>query len=385
MENRFDVIVIGVGSMGSATCYALARRGLRVLGLERFTIPNEMGSHGGQSRIIRKAYFEHPDYVPLLHHSYEGWSGLEAASGVKLYHETGLLYTGRPSSLLLKGVRDSARLHDIPLESIPSNKVSDRFPAFKIADGYEVLFEPKAGFIIPDLAITTFVKGAEQAGAVIRQHERVNKWASDGFGVSVTTENGHYTAEKLVITAGPWAYDLIPELKPQLKVTRQVFAWFMPEHQQRFTIGNFPCWLVDQSETGAAWYGVPMLPSDRFGGPQGLKIGQHNPGTTSHPDQVNRSVKPEELKQLISEVDHFMPGATQQLLTTKVCLYTYSPDEHFIIDKLPGHGDRVVFAAGFSGHGFKFLPVIGEILSGLATEGKTAHPAGFLSMQRLRK
>ena len=385
MENRFDVIVIGVGSMGSATCYALARRGLRVLGLERFTIPNEMGSHGGQSRIIRKAYFEHPDYVPLLHRSYEGWSGLEASSGVKLYHETGLLYTGRPSSLLLKGVRDSAKLHDIPLESIPSDKVSDRFPAFRIADGYDVLFEPKAGFIIPDLAITTFVKGAEQSGAVIRQHERVIKWLSDGSGVSVTTENGHYTAEKLVITAGPWAYDLIPELKSQLKVTRQTFAWFMPEHQQRFTIGNFPCWLVDQFETGAAWYGLPMLPSERFGGPQGLKVGQHNPGAASHPDQVDRTVKPEELAQLIREVDRFFPGATQKLLTTKVCLYTYSPDENFIIDKLPDNQDRVVFAAGFSGHGFKFLPVIGEVLADLSIEGRTSHPVGFLSMARLGK
>ncbi|MFM9074424.1 MAG: N-methyl-L-tryptophan oxidase, partial [Bacteroidota bacterium] len=229
MEATYDVIVIGVGSMGSATCYQLARRGLRVLGLERFSVPNEMGSHAGQSRIIRKAYFEHPDYVPLLHRSYEGWSALEASSGVKLYHETGLLYAGGPTSALLKGVRESAELHHIPLESIPAGKRSNRFPAFQIGDDYDLLFEPNAGFIVPDLAITTFVKGAERAGAVIRQHERVINWKSDGSGVSVITESGHYKAAKLVITAGPWAYDLIPELKTLLKVTRQLFAWFMPE------------------------------------------------------------------------------------------------------------------------------------------------------------
>jgi len=385
MNKTFDVIVIGVGSMGSATCYELARRGLKVLGLERFTVPNEMGSHSGQSRIIRKAYFEHPDYVPLVERAYTGWAALETASGMSLYNKTGLFYAGHPDSILLKGVADSARLYNLKLEQLDLEDIQSRFPAYALQEGYTGLFEPEAGFIVPELAITTLVREATKLGAEIRQREQVTSWTSDNSGVSVTASGGTFHAGKLVITAGPWAGDLIPEIKSKLRVTRQIVAWFSPTVPAQFTAEKFPCWLVDQKETGSVFYGFPMLPPERFGGPYGLKLGLHNPGESSHPDQVNRTVLPGEFDQFRKDAERFLPGATDKLLSMKVCLYTYSPDEHFIIDKLPGHADRVTIAAGFSGHGFKFLPVMGEVLADLSTEGRTNLPAGFLALTRFAK
>ena len=220
--NNYDVIVIGVGSMGSASCYWLAKRGYKVLGLEQFTIPHELGSHGGQSRIIRKAYFEHPDYVPLLKKAYENWHQLEELTGNTVYFRTGLVYYGLPGRALIKGVKKAAALHDVRLENITRQQSLTQFPQFHVPEYFETIYEPDAGFIPPETAISFYKEEAEKNGAVIHMNEAVIEWKKENNGMKVVTDKSTYYSKKLIITAGAWAGKMLPQLGTELKVTRQV-------------------------------------------------------------------------------------------------------------------------------------------------------------------
>jgi len=379
MPSRFDVIVVGVGSMGSAACYYLAKRGYRVLGLEQFGIVHERGSHFGQSRIIRKAYFEHPDYVPLLERAYANWRELELDMGDKLYHETGIVYFGRPDCATVLGVQQSSRQYEIPVKQEVASKA---FPAFVVPDTFTTLFEPQAGFITPERAIQSFAQGATRYGAVIRTQEKVVDWKDSASGVIVRTEQHRFEADKLIITSGAWTSKLIPELSRSLQVTRQVLVWLNPGDPTRFSFENFPCWFVDDDEMGM-FYGFPILPFERFGGPIGLKLASHRRGEVTEPDAARVDVSESEIKKVIDFVMKYMPEAGHEVITAKSCLYTYSPDEHFIIDSLPRYEGRVVTACGFSGHGFKFVSVVGEILADHVEKGRTMLPIDFLNMGRL--
>lgn len=372
----YDVIVLGVGSMGSSACYHLAKRGARVLGLEQFGVPNTLSSHAGQSRIIRKAYFEHPDYVPLLEAAYRNWRALESSTGEKIFHDTGLLYFGRPGHPVMEGVKDSSRIHDIPLEIISA----DRYPQLSAEPGHEWLFEPDAGFVEPEKAIRLYAQEAVRHGAVIRTHQQVLGW-QQGSPVTVTTAEGTYTCDKLVVCAGPWAGRMLPSLHRYLRVTRQLLAWVRPEDPLAYALGHFPCWMYAEDGMPGVYYGFPGLPAG-FDGPDGIKIAYHAEGELTDPDQVRREVGQGETDDLVRVLKRFFPKGFERLLEVKVCLYTYSPDEHFIIDHLPG-SSNITLAAGFSGHGFKFASAVGEILADLALDGRTAHPIGFLSASRL--
>lgn len=379
---HYDVIVIGVGSMGAATCFYLARQGLRVLGIEQFDIPHELGSHAGQSRIIRKAYFEHPDYVPLLQRAYENWHELEALTSQQVFHKTGLLYLGQPDSDLMKGVRESASKFKLQIETLAEEQMASAYPQFRVPEGYEVLLEPDAGFVTPEKAILLYVEQALKQGAAIHTKEKITGWQQTGAGIAVQTDRGEYTTDKLVLTAGAWAGKLLPDLAAKFKVTRQVVAWVNPQNRVSFELGNFPCWVIADASQPSIYYGFPILPAGTFGGPIGLKIGHHAQGIATDPDAVNRKTDAAEEDNLIQALHRFIPEAYASTFALKTCLYTNTPDENFILDVLPGTDHKVMVAAGFSGHGFKFASVVGEIMADLAMTGKTELPIGFLGVGR---
>ena len=382
MNTSFDAIVIGVGSMGSSACYYLSKNGYTVLGIEQFDISHEYGSHAGQSRIIRKAYFENSDYVPLLEKAYQNWQALEEETGRKIYHPTGLVYFGPPDHLLIKGVKQAASLYDIDLNVFNGIKSAQRFPHFTIPRNFETLFEPDAGFVTPENAIRLYAQQALKQGAKIKTHEQILNWKKGGNSIAVTTNKNNYRCSKLIITAGAWARKMIPLLSGKLRITRQFVAWIKPKTWDQFTLGNFPCWLLADDEKPGCYYGFPILPETEFEGPKGLKLAHHFPALETDPDHVNREATVEDEKNLEYVLNKYLPGCLESFLSYKICLYTNSPDEDFIIDKLAGYEDQVVIATGFSGHGFKFASVIGEILSDLAIKGATALPIEFLRASR---
>lgn len=380
MNNSYDVIVLGVGTMGSATCYHLASRGLKVLGLEQFDIAHDQGSHAGQSRIIRKAYFEHHDYVPLLERAYENWAALEKETGTTLYFKTGLFYMGKPDADIIKGVKKSSELYKVPVEELTRAQSATRFPQFAVPEGFNVLFEPEAGFITPERAILAYTQAAIAKGAHIFTKVRVNGWDQKNDNITVSTSAGTFTAGRIVITAGAWTSKLV-NLKTELKPTRQTVVWWNTPHLRKFDFGKFPCWINEDPKRGS-FYGFPVLDAGKFGGPIGLKMAHHYPQMPVDPDKVDRQVTQDYLDDIIAYAREFMPDAEGPPFSVKTCLYTYSKDENFIIDHVPGSGKRVTIACGFSGHGFKFASVIGEVLADMSMKGKTDLPVGFLSLSR---
>jgi sarcosine oxidase len=381
VNTNYDIIVLGVGSMGASTCYQLAKQGYTVLGLEQFDIPHELGSHSGQSRIIRKAYGEASDYVPLLQRAYENWKTLEDETGSQVYYKTGLVYFGGTDDAFLNTVKQSSAEYKIPVNSLSVAECDQKYPQFNLPNDFQRLEEPDAGLLNPERSILLLVQQALHHGAVVRTKEKVLDWTSKNGTVTVKTDKGTYTAAKLVITAGAWAGKLVSNFAPKLKVTRQALAWVQPKKWDSFGLGNFPCWNIVHN--GYDFYGFPILPVGQFGGPLGLKLALHYPGgDVTDTDMVNRNTKETDEKVLVDFLNEFMPDGYQSTLTMKTCLYTNTPDENFIVDFLPGFDNTVAIAAGFSGHGFKFASVIGEILTDLAVKGATALPIDFLNAQR---
>ena len=383
-QQVFDVIVLGVGSMGSSACYHIAKRGLSVLGIEQFGIPHAQGSHAGQSRIIRKAYFEHPDYVPLLEKAYANWMSIEEETGIQLYYKTGLLYFGRPDHMLIKGVLESSRQYQIEVNKIGDKQLKYDFTQFNIPGDYHSYIEPNAGFVTPERSILTYVQQALHHGAQINTHEKMLSWRSRDGSIEVKTETGTYSCKKLVISTGAWLNKIETEHLPRLKVTRQITAWVIPKSWDKFTLGNLPCWTVADHQSPSIFYGFPMLDAGKFGSPIGLKLAHHYHGDEQDPDDVNRDMDGSEEAKLKSFMSRFMPEGYQSTHIKKSCLYTNTSDENFILSLLPEH-DNVAVAGGFSGHGFKFASVIGEALADLAIDGKSDLPIDFLGFGRFKK
>lgn len=364
--------------MGSAACWCLAKRGQKVLGLEQFNIPHENGSHAGQTRIIRKAYFEHPDYVPLLARAYESWRSFESETGRQFYHRTGIVYFGRADNENITGIRRSAELYNIAIKNPSHDQVKATYSQFDVPSDFDAIIEPDAGFVTPEDAIRSYVREAVRNGAVIKENTPVSQWMYEGKKIRVVTQEGEYLADKLIITAGAWTARLIPGMNINLQVTRQLLAWVKPPDPALFSIGNFPCWFVEDPEAGT-FYGFPILEDTE--GPIGMKLAHHHPGVACDAGNIHKNIPGEEEK-LRRFLRKYIPAAGDNIIHTKHCLYTYSPDTHFIIDHLPGYANRVVVACGFSGHGFKFVPVVGEALADLAMKGRTDLPIGFLGVNR---
>lgn len=376
-EDLYDVIVVGVGAMGSASCYYLAKSGLKVLGLEQFNIPHEKGSHTGESRFVRMAYFEHPDYVPLLKRAYENWDHIEAISGRNLFHKCGLVYFGLNKSDQMVGVRGSASLYDLPIEEVSRDESKNRFSEFTLPDEYETIFEQNAGFVVPEITIDTYVNQASLSGAKIMENTVLKDWQYDNGVIKCTTSEGNFSAKKIVFTAGGWTQHLVKELQQELQVTQQSLAWFKPKNIEPYKEENFTCWSITDPEYEGMFYGFPIFNKDNLT----MKLAYHARGIEKNADDKNDLVSQEELKPLNFFFNKYMPDLEGEIDYTKTCLYNYSNNEDFIIDALPGYDDNVIIACGFSGHGFKFVPVVGEVVHDLAINGKTNLPVDFLKLR----
>lgn len=378
-DRTVDVIVIGLGAMGSAATAHLARRGARVLGAEQFTPAHALGSSHGETRIVRQAYFEHSDYVPLARRAYELWDELTDSAGRPLRHQHGGLMIGPADSAVVTGTLASAQRWSLPHERLDRGAMTARYPQFRLAAGDEAVFEAIAGWVSPEEGVRAHLRTAQRAGAELRFGVRVAGWDVTADGVSVLIDGSRWRADRLVLATGAWAAGALQEAGSPLplKPVRRVVGFFEPDDPAMFTPERFPIYVFQQPD-GDAIYGFPETAPGR-----GAKVGLHYRGPDVDPDTIDRTAAPAELDELRAALTERIPGlAGGRCVDSSVCMYTMTPDEHFVIGRLPGAEDRVVVAAGFSGHGYKFAPVVGEILADLAVDGPTRHPIDFLAPTR---
>ncbi|HKA43656.1 MAG TPA: N-methyl-L-tryptophan oxidase [Burkholderiales bacterium] len=362
---KYDAIVVGLGIMGTAALSTLARRGARVLGIERFAPGHDKGSSHGETRVIRLGYFEHPSYVPLLRSAYELWRELEAASGQELLRVTGIAEIGPPDGAVVPGTLLASRTHGLPHEVLKAAALMERFPAFRIPPGFVGVVQPDGGFVAVETAIEAQLALARAAGAEVGTGMTVDSIESSGDGASIEIGPLRLAADTVIVAAGPWLKRLLPDIPVQVRVTRQVMAWFEPRDAAAFAAGRFPVFVIESRH--GVHYGFPPR------GSGGVKVAKHHHGNeTVDPDRHDRTVSAADESLIRSALAEHIPAANGKLLAAKTCLYTVTPDGDFIIDRMPG-APNVIVASPCSGHGFKFAPVVGEILADLATAGTTRH------------
>jgi sarcosine oxidase len=370
-----DVIVVGVGGMGSAAAYHLATRGARVLALEQFDIPHDRGSSHGFSRIIRLAYWEHPTYVPLVRRAYELWRQLEQESGERLLVVTGSVDAGPADSANVVGARAACAAFDLRCDELDCAALGARFPGYRLPAGTVAIHQPEGGFLVPEACVTAHVALARRRGADIRTREHVLGWEAGDRQVRVRTASGEHAAARLVLTAGAWTGALVPRAAAALSPERQVMLWTKPLHPKLFDVGSFPVFYINMPD--GSFYGFPNH-DDR-----GFKIGRyHHRREQVDPDTIDRTCGPTDEVVLRDGIRCYFPAANGPTLAMKTCLFTNTPDEHFAIDRL-ADVPRVCLAGGFSGHGFKFCSVVGEVLADLALDGGTRHDIGLFALARL--
>ncbi len=376
-SGRFDAIVVGVGGMGSAAAYYLARRGKRVLGLERFGVPHQMGSSHGHTRIIRLAYYEHPSYVLLLRRAYELWREIQSTAGEQLLYTTGSIDAGPEDSWVFKGSWESCRLHDIPHEILTGSELRRRHPGYHLPPEHLALLQPDGGFLAPERCIVSYVEAAQALGAEIHGHERVLYWEPLENGVRVRTDRGSYEAEKLVVTAGAWDGEILDVLDGLAVPERQVLAWLQPTRPEHFRRDNFPVFnlLVDEGR----FYGFPVH------GVPGFKFGKyHHFEEVVDPEDYDRQPRERDEQVLRDFAERYFPDGCGPTMDLQTCMFTNTEDNHFIIDVHPEH-EQVTFASPCSGHGYKFASVVGEIMADLAETGITRHDISLFRLDRLTR
>lgn len=374
----FDVIVVGVGGMGSAAVYHLARRGARVLGLEQYDIPHSLGSSHGLSRIIRLAYFEDPSYVPLLHRAYELWWALERETRERLLHITGSLDIGTENSEKFGGALHAATVHHLVHEVLDAAAIRRRFPGYGLQAPLLGLYQPQGGLLAPERCIIAHSQAAMQRGAVIRGRETLLGWDEDGAGIVVRTSHGKYRTQRLVLTAGAWTHRLVARMAGTLKPERQVLIWMQPRVPAHFDPAVFPVFNMAVEE--GSFYGFPI-----FDVP-GFKFARwhHLEQQVDDPAGMDRDCHPEDEAVLRTFSRRYFPDGDGPTLSMRTCLFTNTPDGHFVIDAHP-ESANVYIAGGFSGHGFKFCSVVGEILADLAQDGRTRHDIALFRAARFAK
>ena len=375
----FDLIVLGTGGVGSAALYLAAKRSLRCLGVDAFPPAHALGSSHGQTRIIRQAYYEHPDYVPLAIASYDHWHRLEQEADEQVFVQTGLLQVGPSQGEVVCGVRESARRYSLAVEELSHAEIARRFPGFRVPKGMAGIYEATAGYLRVERAVALQLELAQKYGAVLETGQRVVSWkASEGQGGSVEIETdagSRFAAARLIITAGAWAAQLLPELSRSLIVRRKPQFWF-PVVDPNRRPADSPAFLYEMPE--GVFYGFPPIAGR-------MKIAQHSGGDpVVNPLTVERSVLPADLPPVQQFISACLPGLDLTPVDHSVCMYTMSPDQHFVVDRHPQY-PQVAFAAGLSGHGFKFTGVLGQALVELAADGQTPLPVRFLSSQRLEQ
>ncbi len=375
MLNLFDLIIIGCGGVGSAAAYYAAERGLRVLALERFEAVHARGSSHGDTRVIRQAYFEHPDYVPLLKRAYSLWEQLEQRISRQLFYHTGLVEVGPESGVLIQGVRQSAAMHQLPLAEIDRGEFKERFPGFVLPEDCVAVFESNAGFLLVEECIRHYIGEAQRLGADMRFNQPVRGWSVQRNEICITTDSEKFYAPRLVVAAGAWANEVLADLGLPLHVLRKHLHWYPVKTPTAYGLQNHAPTFFYETSAGY-FYGFPVRNE------RGLKVAQHSGGTTvQDPLTVDRSVDVAELEQVDRFLRAHLPDVAIPATDHSVCMYTMTPDEHFIVDQHFDH-PQIAIAAGLSGHGFKFASVLGESLVQLAIDGKTSVPMEFLSLRR---
>ena len=370
----FDAVVIGLGAMGSAAVASLARRGCRVVGIDKYAPGHDRGSSHGATRIIRLGYFEHPSYVPLLRAAYPLWRDLAAKSGLPLLTITGIVEIGAPESDLIAGTLRSALMHGLAHEVFDHAALMRRFPAFRVPAGFVGVFQPEGGFLRAEQAIKAQLALAREAGAQLRIGEEVIAVEPRGTGVRLVTRSGVLDAGCAVVAAGPWVKSVLPGLPAPIRVTRQVLGWFEPHDRALFAPGRFPVFLLQNAD--GIFYGFPD------DGASGVKVAKHHHADESvDPDHCEREVSAADEAMIRAVLAAHLRDANGRRLAATTCLYTMTPDGDFILDRLPGH-EAIIVASPCSGHGFKFAPVIGEILADLATTGATRHDISRFGLKR---
>jgi sarcosine oxidase len=371
----YDVIVVGVGGMGSSTVAHLARRGVRVLGLEQYDIPHERGSSHGLSRIIRLAYFEHPAYVSLLHRAYELWWALEHEVQERLLLITGSLDIGTVDSTVFGGALKAAQCHHLVHEVLEPEALRRRFPGYGLQAPLLGLYQPQGGLLAAERCIVAHVNTALRHGAHIHGREALQGWESREDGIVVRTSRGTYQAQRLVLTAGAWTHQLVTQYTGTLQPERQVMLWLQPRVPAHFQMGAFPVFNMAVEE--GTFYGLPIYSIP------GFKCARwhHLEQAIDDPACMDRDCHPEDEVILRAFVRRYFPDGDGPTLSMRTCLFTNTPDTHFVIDAHPD-SPHVFIAGGFSGHGFKFCSVVGEILADLAQDGSTRHDISLFRATR---
>ena len=371
---HYDAIVVGVGGVGSAALYHLAKRGAKVLGLDRFAPGHDRGSSHGRSRLIRRGYFEGSQYVPLIDEAWKLWEDLAEQRKQPLLEKVGLIHVGPTDGAVLQGVRTSAKDHSVAIEEWSPAEARSHLNGFTIPDEMTTLFEKEAGILDVERCTEGYAEEAIQLGAELRIGATVRHWTAKGSGVSVETESGLFTADNLVVTVGPWAKDLLLDLCIPFEVRRKPAYWYEPTTEDYLYRNGAPAFVYDTPQ--GVFYGLPQLDD------HGVKIAEHSHGQrVPDPLAVDRSLDTTDQRRVEAFLESYLPGLKRRCLHHTVCMYTMSPDQHFVVDRHP-ETPNVVFAAGLSGHGFKFASVLGKVMADFVTTGKTDSPVGFLSSQR---
>mgnify|MGYP001605238376 CR=1 FL=1 len=380
MTQHFDAIVIGIGGMGSATLYHLAKKGLNVLGIEQFDIPHEMGSSHGLTRIIRLAYYEDPSYVPLLHRAYELWAELEQESNETVFYQTGSLDFSPADNDVFMGSLQSCIDHNLEHEVLTSAQISERFPGYQLPPDTMGVYQPQGGLLVPERCIMAHADMAQQYGATLHTGEKILEWdILTDDRVKVQTDQATYTADKLAICGGAWAYKLVPQLEQKAIPERQVLIWLETQKPEFFTPERFPVWNGVTEE--GRYYGFPEF--NPSGDTPGMKFGRyHHLEEYVDPDFIDRTPNDDDEALLRAFGERYFPDGSGQTLSMKACMFTNTSDEHWILDTLPDT-PQVSVAAGFSGHGFKMASVIGEIMADLTRTGETRHDIALHRLARL--
>jgi sarcosine oxidase len=372
----YDVAIVGLGAMGSAALNAATCRGQRVIGFDRFKPGHSRSSSFGESRVIRLAYFEDPSYVPLLRGAYRAWRKLEAVTGEKILATTGIVEAGYPGAALVEGSIRSAREHDLPHELLTPRQVNDRFPAFNWPADWACVFQPDGGVLFPEKAIGSFVAAAQGLGATVRLNTPVLAVQPAGDGVKIKLEDGGVVdAGSAIVAPGPWIRDLVPELGSRLKLTRQPLLWFHPMDDALTRPDRMPVFFLQSHDH--LTYGLPNVCGS------GVKAASHlSGGELQSADAPRADASDEEKAALRAILQRYVPAAAGEVHRTSLCVYTRSPDEHFVIGPHP-EAPQIVLASPCSGHGFKFASIIGEILAELAIDRRTDWPIDLFRPERV--
>lgn len=377
MNRSFDVIVLGLGAMGSSAALALSLRGLKVLGIEQFTPCHDLGSSHGSTRAIRLAYYEHPSYVPLLKRAYELWHELEWRSGKTLLEECGCLSIGKPEHEVVRGILESANLHQLPIERLSRQEIQDRIPVLQPEAGAVGLLEKQGGFLWADRCVRAFQNLARQHGAQLHFQEQITGINLGTDCVTVKTSRGEYQANKLALCAGPWIADFLGDLGHPLRLMRQTLHWFFPDTPGAFVRSQLPVFMFARAD--GFYYGFPMVE------PAGVKIARHyGQPEVRNVGEIQRGILPEDEQSIRAFLGETIPALKHAPTPQqKSCIYTLTPDRHFLIGALR-KDPRLIIAGGFSGHGFKFASVVGEIIADLATQGHSPFDLSLFTPERFQ-